>query len=271
MNERYFQTIDTEDKAYWLGFLYADGHNSTYYGKYFITSIELSEIDKLHLEKFKLALDSTNKLLYREKQAKFKVTKTYKTGISNRNVFNDLCKLGCVPRKSKILKFPTNEQVPDYLIRHFIRGYFDGDGSIHRRTCGAWYAKFTSSYDFITGIKNHLDNLGIFFGKIDKNKGCYSTCTGSRFHVKAVLDYMYNEATIYLDRKFENYKKFLEENREKCDTYHRGDTININKALELMKTKSPAETCKIMGINNGSLRHAIKMNNKNRGVIFQSS
>lgn len=43
---------------------------------------------------------------------------------------NDLEKLGCVSNKSLILKFPTKEQVPENLTSHFLRGYFDGDGSV---------------------------------------------------------------------------------------------------------------------------------------------
>ena len=45
-------------------------------------------------------------------------------------MFNDLIKQGCVPNKSLILTFPNKHQVPKNLINHFIRGYFDGDGSI---------------------------------------------------------------------------------------------------------------------------------------------
>ena len=46
-------------------------------------------------------------------------------------MFNDLIKQGCVPNKSLILTFPNKYQVPKNLINHFIRGYFDGDGSIY--------------------------------------------------------------------------------------------------------------------------------------------
>ena len=46
-------------------------------------------------------------------------------------MFNDLIKQGCIPNKSLVLTFPNKHQVPENLINHFIRGYFDGDGSIN--------------------------------------------------------------------------------------------------------------------------------------------
>lgn len=45
-------------------------------------------------------------------------------------MFEDLIKQGCIPNKSLVLTFPNKHQVPENLINHFIRGYFDGDGSI---------------------------------------------------------------------------------------------------------------------------------------------
>lgn len=44
-------------------------------------------------------------------------------------MFGDLSKHGCVPNKSLILKFPTT--LPNELVNDFIRGYFDGDGSVY--------------------------------------------------------------------------------------------------------------------------------------------
>lgn len=65
-----------------------------------------------------------NKISFREKQ------QAYRISIYSKELSDDLTKLGCFQNKSLELKFPTNKQVPDKLIHHFMRGYFDGDGSI---------------------------------------------------------------------------------------------------------------------------------------------
>ena len=51
--------------------------------------------------------------------------------LTSDKMFNDLIKQGCIPNKSLVLTFPNKYQVPENLINHFIRGYFDGDGSIN--------------------------------------------------------------------------------------------------------------------------------------------
>ena len=56
--------------------------------------------------------------------------KYYQLSLRSKIICEDLKKLGCLQKKSKILVFPTESQVPKNLIHHFIRGYFDGDGSV---------------------------------------------------------------------------------------------------------------------------------------------
>jgi len=68
---------------------------------------------------------------------------------------DDLIALGCIPRKSLLLKFPTSNQVPEHLIRHFIRGYFDGDGHF-TNTEKCFEAGYIGTEDFIIESLNHL-------------------------------------------------------------------------------------------------------------------
>ena len=122
-NTNYFNKIDSEEKAYWLGFLYADGCIT--HGE---CKLELSAIDKLHLEKFKQALNCNDKeLRYRKEK------NSYILYFNSVALVQDLIRLGCMPRKTFLLTFPTYEQVPKTLIHHFMRGYFDGDGCICMR------------------------------------------------------------------------------------------------------------------------------------------
>ena len=141
-NIHFFDKIDTESKAYFLGLLYADG---CHYKKTRQISIELSATDKDILEKMKVAFSSNHPL-----SSWYRITPVSKTNnqyftlrMSNEHFSKKCEELGLVERKSLILKPPTEEQVPTNLIHHFIRGYFDGDGSITlildktQRACGA--------------------------------------------------------------------------------------------------------------------------------------
>ena len=113
-----FETIDTEEKAYWLGFLYADG----YISKYNQIEVSLSPEDKEHLIKLKLFVNTNTNIIEDEHRCRLL--------FCSKEMVADLAKLGCVNNKSLILTFPTEEQVPNTFLRHFLRGYVDGDGCL---------------------------------------------------------------------------------------------------------------------------------------------
>ena len=153
LNSDKFSCIDTEEKAYWLGFLYADGNvreNKI--------SLELAVKDKEHLEKF-------NQFMEKEKDI---LTSGHRVRclFMDKKVYQDLVNLGVVPNKSLILKFPNYNQVPKNLIRHFIRGYVDGDGSLSYTTTGKLvktsFLKETNVADLLKGN---------YIVKITTNKG----------------------------------------------------------------------------------------------------
>jgi intein-encoded DNA endonuclease-like protein len=124
LNEDYFSVIDSEPKAYFLGLIYSDGCVSK-------TNLRLSlqENDEEILIKFLNEIKSDAKLYHISKR---KTThKNQKLiSISNIKMVNDLYNLGVTQKKSLSVNFPTNEQVPEKYLSHFIRGVFDGDGSV---------------------------------------------------------------------------------------------------------------------------------------------
>ena len=122
----HFEKIDSEEKAYWLGFLYADGYISFSENK---IELSLAEKDVHHIEKFRDFLGINNRICYRPS------VKAYRLSFRSDKCKQDLINQGCTPRKSLTLKFPTSKQVPYELIRHFIRGYFDGDGWFSNTKC----------------------------------------------------------------------------------------------------------------------------------------
>ena len=117
-NKNVFKNINTEEEAYWLGFILADGCNI---GN---KNLRVNIKDKGHLEKL-------SKLIYIDEKP-ISITDhgfgpIYYFSCTKKEIINNLNNYGVVPRKSKIAKFPI---IKEHLYRHFIRGLFDGDGSI---------------------------------------------------------------------------------------------------------------------------------------------
>jgi intein-encoded DNA endonuclease-like protein len=126
---------------------------------------------------------------------------------------SDLIALGCVPRKSLILRFPTKEQVPQHLIKHFIRGYFDGDGSI------GLVKKHTQGFVNFVGTKNMLLNI---IKNIEKEQGSlpYTERLAGKNSITYAFDwrgnkclnmgdYLYRDCNIKMERKWIKFLKII--------------------------------------------------------------
>lgn len=208
-DETVFDNIDNEESAYWLGFLYADGNISSVGNR---LEVRLSIKDLSHLEKFRKFL---------------KLSTEIRTGICNGNGFchlsvrnkhlwNTLNNLGCYPQKSLILKFPKlsifKGNVQE-LVLHFIRGYVDGDGclTIYKRKTGVIATELN-----LVGTESFLKTVN----KIFKNKGYISNKSCQNWINKAfqlkfsfvpsrkIARYLYGNANVYLERKYNKYLEF---------------------------------------------------------------
>lgn len=200
LNSNIFSKIDTEEKAYWLGFLYADGSVHKTKRGYYQFELGLKESDKNHIEKFKKFISSKHIIKYREK------TKSVRLSFADSIFCNDLIKLGCTPKKSLTLSFPTTEQLPKEFIRHFIRGYVDGDGSF-----GLYKTKNTYNCIFsLLGTKSFLEDLlkvsnipFIKFYQDSRHSIITKSISYSGNFCYQILEYLYNDSSIFLDRKYE--------------------------------------------------------------------
>lgn len=216
-NENYFDVIDTEEKAYVLGFYYADGcvvRNNLV--------IQLSDIDTEIVEKFK-------KIFYDDREANygFEEKMTPKSGIKryvglgarSDHMIETLNKIGLTPRKSLTANFPSEEFLPKHLQRHFIRGIFDGDGCIYLPKIGSGMGPrclFIGSKDSVAGILDVVKReIGIelyfFYEKETKTPGFNThNFTFANYKIcKKFLDFIYKDSTIYLQRKYKKYELFL--------------------------------------------------------------
>lgn len=205
-NEFYFNKIDTPEKAYWLGFLYADGctHNGS-------SEVSIQLTDKEHIEKFKQAIGAINHKIVEIHDTRWENAKTlYMFSIKDKQLHADLCKWGCVPNKTFLINKIPN--IPRDYVSHFLRGYFDGDGSLH-------YLKSTNNFriSFTCGSVEFLEDIQKELGtslSIRNEKGTHSNYLqiSGRHQVERILNYLYKDSTesTRLDRKYDLYLQCLE-------------------------------------------------------------
>lgn len=202
-NENFFEKIDTEEKSYWLGFMAADGFVQTR-GNTF--GISLSSVDKSHLEKFNKSLESNYPIHDYLSDAAYKKNTPYsRLLLTSEKAKSDLIRNGIVENKTLVLSFPEIEK---NLINHYIRGYFDGDGSL---------SAYKKQYQFkVVGTKEFLNSIFLHIGFRGKDlyrrhyneKNTYYISIGGNNQVEKIMDFLYEDATIYLDRKFLKYQEF---------------------------------------------------------------
>lgn len=228
-NKDYFNKIDTADKAYWLGFLYADGCINRYYKneklKSMTLELGLAYKDKRHLEKFKECLESNIPIFEKTNTLKGKEYKSVRIQLNNTKICYDLCDLGCTPNKTYDIKFPTFDIVPKEFMRDFIRGFFDGDGCISTSEMNGKphiILTITGVFDMLKSISDYLISEKIIRvkPKIHKDKRCdftYSIYFYGTDSNKEFLDYLYKDSNLYLDRKYKQYIDFYKGYDEKSN------------------------------------------------------
>ena len=123
VNDSYFDQIDTEEKAYFLGLLYADGCNRKTKWKAKTISISLIDSDKEIIQKLKEAIQYTGPL-YNNKTGSKSKTNSCTLKVNSVYMSRALTNAGCMMNKTFNLKFPTEEQIPSCLIHHFVRRIF---------------------------------------------------------------------------------------------------------------------------------------------------
>lgn len=223
LNEHYFDNIDCDEKAYWLGFLFADGaisNNTIHFGQ---------SKDRVNsVISFKKAIKLTKDIQITQP----KVGNTfYSCQFVSKHMANKLKEYGCVPKKSLLISFNPNI-VPSIYMNSFIRGYFDGDGCIWEgkrkimlitdKECKSGKreriihnVKFTitGNYEFINALQDYMyKQLGFRKTKLNfsKAKTEKHICTmeySGRQQIKSFYNYIYNNARVYEEskrKKFEN-------------------------------------------------------------------
>ena len=191
LNENIFESIDSQDKAYWLGVMYSDGYISK---KKYTNSfgLSVSEKDLEWVEKFKTFLGYNGEIKIYKSTSLFSNGKNYaRLLIGNNKIVSDLEKLGVVEHKTKIISC-----LPDIpFLDDFIRGYIDGDGSLLKRLpCFQ-----------ISGNKDFLESIAKYFKlpyHLTPDKNIYSLRYNAR-ESRYLEKRLYENANYYLKRKYD--------------------------------------------------------------------
>ena len=203
LNESYFQNIDNADKAYWIGFIAADGcihFDARGVGTLLIRS---TPKDKKHLQNFLDDINSTSKIKTGINSG-FGEGKPYcKIDIYSTRICNDLLKYGIKPKKSLVLQPPTN--IPEKYLVDWIRGLLDGDGSFYETSRKLFCLRFMGTKEVIEWIHSYLH----FDTKISKEKRCknlyYIRITGLQKTYALARKLYYDENIRCLERKYKTF------------------------------------------------------------------
>lgn len=236
INENIFDNIDTEEKAYWLGYLYADGNVS----RTNRVRLSLAEQDYEILEKF-------SNFIFNQNRIKKYILPKNKSGqnlvyvdVCNKHIANQLTNLGCPPNKTFILKFP--EWLNNNLYNHFIRGYFDGDGCLSINICNnkskgiktksiIVSQSLNANFDLLS-TKEFVNKLQFIFNDLNIHSTIYKRhknrdnnnftlkVSGNR-QIEKLMNWLYKDATIFLNRKNIKYLELKKINNEKDQTNYR--------------------------------------------------
>lgn len=212
IKDNFFETY-TKKSCYWAGFINADGHieksnrkNINSFKKTLSLNLSIKDIE--HLKKF-------NKCLTREN-----IIKTYKIDkydmcrlqITRHKICDDLNDKFEIAYNNKSLKEFISDKIPDEYIRDFIRGHFDGDGSISI-SGNSVFMSIVGSKTICEQIKNILDkeynkDIGKVYKDYKKDNMYYYRITNRKDIVLMYL-YMYYDRCVCLERKRDIFRKIL--------------------------------------------------------------
>lgn len=204
LSENYFENIDSEEKAYLLGLLITDGSIKKGKGTHSDTlRLQLKIEDEYMVKKLKEELKSSNVIQYDKRPGK----SCAGIEIVNQKICDDLAKYQVIPNKTYVLNDIKLDFIPLNLQRHYLRGLVDGDGSIGIDNGQLWISFVGYNKSFVMSFQKAIDN----FLKEENHNNIHKSNAFSckwKGNKKAfnILKWLYEDATIYLERK----KKFYD-------------------------------------------------------------
>lgn len=206
-NENYFEYIDTEEKAYFLGFIVADGSISKVTNR---VCFDINTKDKEILEGFKCSVLSTNQIrnykVFDDRTKKYYDKTVFQ--VSSKKLKEDLKNLGVDENKSYSFLKP---EIDKEYFWHFLRGMVDGDGHISNTKM---YISLISTKEFLLLLVELLSKENIRGNKnlfaLNREKNVWRTTIEGEENVLPFLENLYSNSKRRLQRKYDNYLKLLE-------------------------------------------------------------
>jgi hypothetical protein len=204
VNDNYFETIDTEEKAYWLGFITTDGCvTKGHTNRVNTLTIHLANKDREHLEKFKKCIETDYEIKFNT------YNNSVYLNIVSEKIVKDLAKYGVVQRKTGKCYYPDG-LIPDHLVRHYWRGCIDGDGCISylwNNPVISFYADYSLNLSFKNFCQNYLKEELQNYIFIRDPRTITNFWRFSVFEKQALslMHYLYENSKIYLQRKMIRY------------------------------------------------------------------
>lgn len=201
LKHNFFDAVDTEEKAYFVGFIFADGCVSVRNNKISAITIALNARDRDIIDKFSNAINNTNIVSIRESNNR----KIVSLSITSEQMANSLCMLGVMPQKT--YKAKSLPQVPEEFIIPMLRGFFDGDGGIHYSKDKKRIQISATAYseEIVKEFQQKIDCL-IQKDKSNKITGVenkYNAIWNGRTQSIKILHLLYDDAEVYLNRKYD--------------------------------------------------------------------
>lgn len=205
INENLFKEINDSDSAYWLGFLYADGNIRD--GNRNEISLELKEEDFDTIKDFHDYCSNKNSIRKHIIKKNNKEYYSYTSSFSSKKVKENLINLGCVPKKSLILKCPSNTQVPKEYFYDFLRGYIDGDGYIQYDFDKYRYRiVICGTKEMLQGIITRCEWFEYCSITKDNKSSIYTLTISNKENVYNILSKLYENSKYHLKRKFDIFQ-----------------------------------------------------------------
>jgi len=229
----WFDNKNTKEFAYFLGFFYADGSNNEHNGH---LTISLKENDKEILEQFSsLFFGNRPVYVYNAKCQTNNSVRIASLTVVNKSLSKIMLDCGAMQCKTFKIRFPY--WLDKSLYKHFIRGYFDGDGSCMK--CGREYRlSIASNWEFNHQLQNIIfKETGLKFGIIRQGK-ISILYKGGNNNTRKFLDWIYDNAPICLKRKHDRYKELLleQERVKKMFTY-----VSFRKSRNYWQFRLPSK------------------------------
>lgn len=194
----YFEDIDDEYKAYFLGLIFADGcvFQNKYKNNSLLFSIQLQELDGYIIEKLKELIKAPRKIVVDKRDNGKSIT------VINDKFVNNLISHGVAIHKPN----RTLPKLNDEMKRHFIRGLFDGDGSFYRTNK---FCLHICGHEYMKPLRNFLiQRLDLNSNKLRWEDNIWNVSWSGKKDILSFADYIYSDSHIFLNRKYQEFKKY---------------------------------------------------------------